>query len=80
MGWEKLLVSRQNCDIFRSVWIIFCVVIKILLKLKILEIMMINYEMVLLRLVLAVFEALDLVHRFRNLDICQKYIEILFFP
>ena len=80
MGWEKLLVSRQNCDIFRSVWIIFCAVIKILLKLKILEIMMINYEMVLLRLVLAVFEALDLVHRFRNLDICQKYIEILFFP
>lgn len=80
MGWEKLLVNRQNCDIFLSVWIIFCAVIKILLKLKILKIMMINYEMVLLRLVLAVFEALGLVHRFRNLDICQKYIEILFFP
>lgn len=80
MGWEKLLVNRHNCDIFLSVWIIFCAVIKILLKLKILKIMMINYEMVLLRLVLAVFEALDLVHRFRNLDICQKYIEILFFP
>ena len=69
MGWEKLLANRQNCDIFRSVWIIFCAVIKILLKLKILEIMKINYEMVLLRLFLSVFEAVGLVPLFRNLDI-----------